>query len=194
MSNFNLYFGLGFDHILDINGYDHILFIIALACIYQLKDWKLIIALVTSFTIGHSITLALATFQLIQPNSQLIEFLIPLTILFTCISNLFFKANRTFSSNKSLNTFLAGTFGLIHGLGFSNYLRSLLGSEESILVPLFSFNLGLEVGQIIIVVLFLLLSYLIVTQLKLSRRYWIIGISALVALVSLKLINDSVYW
>ncbi|MEL7006676.1 MAG: HupE/UreJ family protein, partial [Bacteroidota bacterium] len=146
MSEFSLYYSLGLDHILDVNGYDHILFVIALSSLYQLKQWRPVLVMVTSFTLGHSVTLALATLKLITIDSALVEFLIPVTILITSISNLIAKGGK---DKAGINAIYAGVFGLIHGMGFSNYLRGLLGEEESILLPLFAFNIGLEVGQII---------------------------------------------
>src|SRR5688500_13402623 len=128
MSEFKLYFILGKDHILDYaNGYDHILFVVALCTLYQLRDWKQVLILVTAFTLGHSITLALATLEIITVKAELIEFLIPLTIFITAASNIF-KREDSFSGRAMyINYFYAAFFGLIHGLGFSNYLRSILG-------------------------------------------------------------------
>ena len=155
MGDFALYFGLGKDHILDyVNGYDHILFVVALSAIYLLRDWKRILILVTAFTIGHSITLALATLQIISVKTQLVEFLIPLTIFVTAFSNLFRKEENISAKGIQTNYFFALFFGLIHGMGFSNYLRAILGKSQNIASPLLAFNLGLEFGQVIVVSLF----------------------------------------
>ncbi len=193
MSQFSLYFGLGLDHILDIQGYDHILFVIALASLYSIREWRKVLILVTSFTIGHSVTLALATLGVVLINSDLVEFLIPVTIVITAVSNLFHKSDDA-DPFKWLNAIYAGVFGLIHGLGFSNYLRSLLGTEESIVTPLFAFNVGLEVGQIIIVLIFLAVTFIFVGTLKVPRNYWKIIISLVVAVVGLKLTYGAIYW
>ena len=195
MSEFNLYYNLGLDHILDIAGYDHIMFVIALSALYQIEDWKKVLILVTAFTIGHSITLALATFDLINVDSNLIEFLIPVTIAVTALSNLFVKESGSAGNLKlSINYVFAGIFGLIHGLGFSNYLQSLLGKSTSILTQLFAFNIGLEVGQIIIVVIFLAAGFLFVSIFGVSRRDWRIIVSSIVIGVSATLMMDAVYW
>lgn len=191
MSEFSLYYGLGLEHILDINGYDHILFVIALSCLYQVKDWKAVLTMVTAFTLGHSVTLALATLNVITVNSGLIEFLIPVTILFTSISNLFLKEPK---GKVGINSVYAGVFGLIHGMGFSNYLRSLLGMEESILMPLFAFNIGLEVGQIIIVVAFMIVSSIAINILRLPYRDWKMIISSAVGGIAITLMLDAVFW
>jgi len=172
MSLFELYFKLGLQHIADLKGYDHILFILTLCAVYSLKEWKKVLVLVTAFTIGHSLTLALATLDLIRVDGDLIEFLIPLTIFVTAIANLFVRKQKGNSGLYYLRYAAALFFGLIHGLGFSNYLRSLLGSERGLVLPLFSFNVGIEVGQIIIVSLIMLLTKVVVDLLGLPKREW----------------------
>ncbi len=191
MSEFQLYLGLGKDHILDyVNGYDHILFVLALCAVYLVRDWKKILVLVTAFTIGHSITLALATLQIISVKTELIEFLIPLTIFTTAVSNLFKKEESIGAKNIQVNYFFALFFGLIHGMGFSNYLRAILGKSHSILSPLLAFNLGLEFGQIIVVTLFLIISYILVGWLKVTRRDWKMVLSSAIAGIALILMKE----
>jgi HupE / UreJ protein len=195
MSGFSLYFGLGRDHILDYaNGYDHILFVVALCSIYLLRDWKKILILVTAFTVGHSITLALATLQVISIDGALIEFLIPLTILITAVSNLFGKEPGNNAGPMHINYLFALFFGLVHGLGFSNYLRALLGHEGNIISPLLAFNLGLELGQIIVVTLFLVASFILIDLLKVSRRDLKLVLSSAIAGIALVLLKDRVFW
>lgn len=194
MSEFGLYFELGMDHILDVNGYDHILFIIALCAIYVLHDWKRVLILVTAFTIGHSITLALATLRIVNFDSEVIEFLIPVTILITALLNIF-KKERTIQASKiQTNYLLALFFGLIHGLGFSNFLRSILGQEKSIVSPLLAFNIGLEVGQIIIVAVFLIISFILVDIFGVKRRDWRLIISSAVGGIALMLMFETKFW
>jgi hypothetical protein len=194
MSEFQLYFELGKDHILDYkNGHDHILFIVALCTVYLLRDWKKVLILVTAFTIGHSITLALATLRVISFNQELIEFLIPLTIFISAASNIFRKteiSDRTTYINYGYALF----FGLIHGLGFSNYLRSILGQDRSIVSQLFAFNLGLEFGQIIIVGIFLITAFLLVDLFTVNRRDWKLVISSAIAGIALILMRSKIYW
>ncbi len=193
MSTFELYFGLGRDHILDYaNGYDHILFVFALCAVYLARDWKQILILVTAFTVGHSITLALATLDIISVNAAWVEFLIPLTIFTTAVSNLFRKDEPLKPSKIQTNYFLALFFGLIHGMGFSNYLKSLLGRHENITMPLFAFNVGLEVGQIIIVGVFLGVSFIAVNLAGANRRDWKMIISSAVAGIALMLMKDRI--
>jgi len=193
MTAFELYFDLGRDHILDYaNGYDHILFVLALCAVYLVQDWKRILILVTAFTVGHSITLALATLDIIGVPSEWVEFFIPLTIFATAVSNLFRPEDPLLKRGVHTNYLLALFFGLIHGMGFSNYLKSLLGRQENIGMPLFAFNLGLEVGQIIIVGLFLAVSFIAVNLAGANRRDWKMIISSAVAGIALMLMKDRI--
>ncbi len=195
MSEFALYFGLGKDHILDyVNGYDHILFVLALCAVYLISDWRKILILVTAFTIGHSITLALATLNIINVQTDAIEFLIPLTIFITAVANLFKKETAQSKTRIQINYVFALFFGLIHGLGFSNYLRALLGKQESIVSPLFAFNLGLEMGQIIVVVIFLGISFILVELAKVQRRDLRFVLSSAIAGIALVLMKDRIFW
>ncbi|WPP53439.1 HupE/UreJ family protein [Catalinimonas niigatensis] len=194
MSTFSLYFNLGLTHILDINGYDHILFVVALCAVYVLGDWKKVLIIVTAFTIGHSITLALSTLDILTINPALIEFLIPVTIFITALSNIFRKQRLLDKQGVQLNYAFALFFGLIHGMGFSNYLRSLLGRDESIVMQLLAFNIGLEIGQIIIVAIFLVLSFIVVNIVQVARRDWRIVISSAIAGIALSLMLDTQFW
>lgn len=194
MSEFQLYFGLGKDHILDANGYDHILFVIALCILYSIREWRQVLILVTAFTLGHSITLALATLEIINVDAGLIEFLIPVTILVTAVSNILRKGDGTAGRNLQVNYAYAAFFGLIHGMGFSNYLKSILGRDESIFTQLLAFNLGLELGQIVIVAFFLVLGFVLVDLFGVNRRDWKLVISSAVAGIAIILIKDKIFW
>lgn len=184
MDQFIVYFETGFQHIADLKGIDHILFVMALCIRYQFSDWKKLLILITSFTIGHSITLALSVFNVVNYSVAWIEFLIPVTIVITAISNLF-VTKFTFKSKFPLIYFFALFFGLIHGLGFSNYLKSMLGKDENIIGQLLAFNLGLEAGQIIIVLAILLISFIFVQLLKWNRREFLLFITGGVFAVAL---------
>jgi hypothetical protein len=194
MSEFELYFGLGKDHILDANGYDHILFVVALCILYAVTEWKRVLILVTAFTLGHSITLALATLEVIRVRADLIEFLIPVTILITAVSNIFKKSEFQSSRSVQLNYVYATFFGLIHGLGFSFYLKSILGRDESIVAQLLAFNLGLELGQIIIVAFMLVIGFIVVDVFGVNRKDWKLVISSAVAGIALILVKEKVFW
>ncbi|MGW8316378.1 MAG: HupE/UreJ family protein [Bacteroidales bacterium] len=190
MSLFELYFTLGLHHIADLKGYDHILFILTLCVVYSLKEWKRVLVLITAFTIGHSLTLALATLDLIHVDGALIEFLIPLTIFLTALANVISRKKQVSPMLHYLKYGAALFFGLIHGLGFSNYLRSLLGSEKGLALPLFSFNVGIEAGQISIVVIIMLLTKVVVDLLKFPRREWNVLLSGAGLGVSLVLMIE----
>ena len=192
MTSFELYFKLGLQHILDLQGFDHILFILALCAVYVARDWVKILLLVTAFTLGHSLTLALATFEVVQIRSEVIEFLIPVTIAFTALVTLI-KPKPNSGKGIQLNYLLALFFGLIHGLGFSNYLRSLLGKEASIWQPLLAFNVGLEVGQIVIVGAFLLITSLVHLA-GMNRKEWTLMVSAFILGVACMLMLQTKFW
>jgi len=194
MSEFHLYLKLGIEHIADIHSYDHILFIISLCVVYPIKQWKKILILITAFTIGHSLTLALATLKLITVNTKLIEFLIPATIFITASGNLSQKSDNFNSNLHKFKYFGALFFGLIHGMGFSNYLTSLLGTAGNLVKPLFAFNIGIEAGQIIIVLVITALSLLVVDFLKTKRREWMLIWSGAALGISAVLMIDRFPW
>jgi hypothetical protein len=172
MDEIGMYLHLGFRHIMDWEAWDHVLFVLVLTIRYQWADWKKLLVLITAFTIGHSVTLALSTLNWINFPTALIEFLIPVTIVFTATSNFWVK-NFDFKSKYPLIYFLALFFGLIHGLGFSTFLKSMLGKEAFILAPLFTFNLGLELGQLLIVSIILIISFIFVSVLKVKRLSYV---------------------
>ncbi len=182
------YFKEGWKHIISTAALDHQLFIIALAAIYTLKNWKAVLILVTAFTIGHSVTLALSAFGIINIDSELVEFLIPGTIAVTAVANFFYKDDQP--KNVQLNYFFALFFGLIHGLGFANFIRFTLAEGQNIGWPLLQFNLGLEAGQLVFVTVILLIATVVIDILHLKRRWWIFGVSAAVFLLALKLLTE----
>lgn len=184
---FSEYLKLGFEHILDPDGLDHVLFILVLAVPYFIKDWKHVVWLATAFTLGHSLTLALASLNLIKVNSQLIEILIALSILVTGILNIKDMKKKSFNIKYPL----ALIFGLIHGMGFSNFFKSILGKDD-IVMPLLAFNIGVELAQIIIIAITLLLTFLLVAKLKIKHAHWITFVSLAVIALSLKMIFERI--
>jgi hypothetical protein len=186
-STFLVYLRLGFEHIADVNGYDHLLFLAALCAVYTVSAWKQVLWLVTAFTAGHTLTLALATLGLIPVNTAWVEFLIPVTILATAVLNI---VGRSVPSDRTrpVKYGLTLGFGLVHGLGFSSFLRTLLGSEESIVFPLLAFNLGLELGQMAILAVLLFLAALVTRWLDL--REWNLVLSGAAAGVALTMILE----
>ena len=190
MGDFKLYFGIGIEHILNPEALDHILFVAALCLRYLMKDWKKVIVLVTAFTIGHSVTLALSALGLVHFATRWIEFLIPLTIVATALNNLVQRKDRVeHPSRLPLIYFFALFFGLIHGLAFAGTLVSLVGKDDLIL-PLLAFNLGIEAAQLVVVAAILLISFIFVQAIKIRRIWWVRGASALVLLASLKMAFD----
>ncbi len=181
MNNFTSYLILGLQHILNVQAIDHLLFLLSITCIYRFYDIKRLFFMITAFTLGHSITLALATLHWINFSATWIEFLIPCTILLSATGNLFKNDLQGKQKNMPWLIFaLISGFGLIHGLGFSNYLQSLLGSENSLLEPLFAFNIGLELGQIAVVTAFLLVSTFLIEVLRIKIRHYALAISGLI--------------
>ncbi|KIC93377.1 HupE/UreJ family protein [Flavihumibacter solisilvae] len=185
MQDFNLYFGLGVEHILTWDALDHILFVTALCLRYKFSDWKKVAVLVTAFTIGHSITLILSVLGYVSVPVAWIEFLIPLTIAGTALNNLFFKPKQI-NNKLPLIYFFALFFGMIHGLAYANLLLDLEGSDR-ITSHLLAFNLGIEVAQLLVVTVVLLLSFIFVEKLKTVQRLWIGVLSGLILLFSLKM-------
>jgi hypothetical protein len=187
MNEFLVFLELGFDHICDFGGFDHMLFLLTLLALYKYEQWKKVLVLVTAFTLGHSITLALSALSLIEPNERVIEFLIPVTIILTAIYNLK-KGGVTKSDGKVLfNYLLAFGFGLIHGMGFSYYFGALMMGSESIVLPLFSFNLGIELGQLVIVAVIWPGQFLFFKFVNASHLKWNIALSSFGGLLALGL-------
>ena len=187
MSEFEVYFIFGFQHILDWLGYDHMIFLLALLAPISLKEWKKILFLITAFTVGHSISLALSVLNIVSVNSYVIELLIPISILLTAISNI--TINKYLGKLHYIITIL---FGLIHGMGFSGELKSILGKEQSIITPLLSFNIGLEAGQILFTGGVLLLVSILYKYLSVNRRTINLAFSGIALAISLFLIVDRI--
>ncbi len=194
MQPFALYVQLGFKHITDLAGIDHILFLIALCAIYRIEQWKRILILVTAFTVGHSITLALSSLGTLTIPSDIIEFLIPTTILVTALHNVFSRPSAETSAGMNKNYAMALFFGFIHGMGFSNYFRALLMSSDSIAVPLLGFNLGIELGQLIVVALIVGTAYVFLNRLSVKHRDWNVFVSGAAAGVALKMMFETRFW
>lgn len=192
MNDFTLYVNMGLKHVLDITAYDHILFLIALAVVFTTKEWKKVLWLVTLFTFGHSVTLALAAYNILTIDVALIEFLIPLTIFITAVFNII--NTQTKEKNNQINLLFALFFGLIHGLGFSNYFRMMIGQEEDKFLPLVEFALGIEIAQVIIVFFILMIGYLLQTFAKLKKEYWIMATSAITIIIASKMMWERIFW
>lgn len=187
MNDFILFFLEGIRHITDWRGYDHILFVAALCLPWLIKDWKKVLWLITAFTIGHSVTLALSIYSKILVHSNWIEWLIPLTVAVTAIENVVVKNEER---NMRLRYTSALIFGLIHGMGFSNYLRSMMGKNENIITQLFAFNIGLEVGQVAIVLMVMFVGLIFVQVLNAPRKEWVLFVSGGIFVAAMQMIIE----
>ena len=184
MEDFTLYFQLGWNHIISFDALDHLLFIVSLTCIYNLIDWKKVLILITAFTLGHSLTLVLCLLNIIKFNNNWIEFLIPLTIIITSVHNILPHETGK-SRNIQWNYFMAFFFGLIHGMGFANTIRFMVAKTQTITVPLLSFNIGIEVGQAIVVMSILYVTYIFTASAGLKQRWWTISMSLICGIIAL---------
>jgi len=193
MENLQLFLKLAFDHVLDWKAYDHILFFIVLTVVYSFKDWKKILWLITLFTIGHTTTLALATYDLVVIDVKIIEFLIPLTIFITAFINLITVKKKNFHQS-TINLFFAFFFGLIHGLGLSGFLKMVLIDSENKLLPILEFALGVELAQIGVVLLILVTGFIAIKGLKISKRDWVLIISSIVIGIVIPMLIERKIW
>ena len=193
MHPFEFYLKLGFEHIANLNGYDHILFLVALCAVYQIKQWRKILILVTAFTIGHSITLFLVSLNIFSIPSSIIKLLIPITIIITCFQNVTEKENTENSSRMGKNYFMALFFGLIHGMDFSNYFKALIMSPTDIIIPLLGFNVGIELGQLLIVLFIVFVSYIFLNIIRIKHLKWNLFISGAAFGVSLISILEIIF-
>ncbi len=193
MDDFMLYLEMGLYHVMDLKAYDHVLFLIVLAVVFSFTQWKKLLWLVTLFTIGHSVSLSLSAYEIVKIKIELIEFLIPVTIFITGATNIF-NTKKISKIKDNVNLIFALFFGLIHGLGFSNYFRGMIGKEEDKFLPLVEFALGIELAQIIIVIGILILGVLLESVAKVSKRDWIMVTSSIVVGFSIQMMLDRVFW
>lgn len=195
MSEFWIYLQIGLKHVLDINAYDHVLFLMALAVPYAFKDWKRVLILVSIFTLGHTVALLLSVYNVIMIKASFVEFLIPITILATALYNIFTSGKSSKGDSLSIVGFITLFFGIIHGLGFSNYFKSILpGSNFDKLLPSLEFALGIELAQIITVLVVLIVSYIVQNIFRFSKRDWVLVMSAFIIGVVLPMIIHSEIW
>jgi len=194
VSEFWIFLQLGFKHIFSFQAYDHLLFVLVLTAPFQIKEWKLILVLLTAFTVGHSLTLALSVLNIISFNSAWIEFFIPITIFISALWVLFFlTSKRELKTGLWVQYAMTLLFGTIHGMGFSNNLKPLLGGGScSLLSSLFSFNLGVEFGQIGIVLCIASLLIFTTSILKLQHKWWSFGVTSICLLLSIQLIFQTI--
>lgn len=189
---FNLQYGI--NHVLDINAYDHVLFLIVLTVPYMFKDWKRVLLLVSVFTLGHTLSLVLATYGVVSVSANLVEFLIPVTILVAALFNVFTSGKGAQKEKIGILFITTLFFGLIHGLGFAREFKMLVGQDDNKLLPLLEFALGIEIAQVIIVFMVLFLGFLCQTIFRFSKRDWIMVISAVVVGLVIPMLINSQIW
>lgn len=195
MSEFWFFFEKGFRHILNLYAYDHILFLLALTIPYLFKDWKKLLILASLFTVGHSLALLLSVFGMVIIKVNLVGILIPITILIVAFFNLFTSGKSSKQESIGVIGFITLFFGIIHGLSFAGHFKTLVrGTSKSKLLPLMEFSLGIEVSQIIVVFIVLILSYIVQTVFRFSKRDWTLVMSAFVIGVILPMIIESEIW
>lgn len=191
MSQFWLYFQLGLDHVLDWNAYDHILFLVVLVASYSFFSWKRVFWLVTIFTLGHTLSLILSTYEIVAVDSSWVEFLIAVTIFVTAVFNMINAKKKESKNNISVLYLTTAFFGIIHGLGFSTYFKMIAAGTESKILPLLEFALGIEAAQIIVVIAVLVISFLLQNVLQVKRRDWILVVSAIVIGIVLPILKEN---
>ncbi|MEC4047919.1 HupE/UreJ family protein [Flavobacterium sp. SUN046] len=195
MPDFWIFYKVGLNHVLDLHGYDHLLFLTVLTAPYILKDWKRLLVLVSIFTLGHTISLFLSAFNIIKLQSDIVELLIPITIFITAFYNLITAGKTSKKESVSFIGVVTLLFGIIHGLGFSNYFNSLLpGKPSEKLAPLLEFALGIESAQIIVVLAVFVLSFIVQTLFKFNRRDFILILSSFVIGVVVPLLINNPIW
>jgi hypothetical protein len=189
MSDFWLYFKLGLEHVLDRQAYDHILFLIVLCAAYSFSSWKRLLLLVTLFTLGHTISLLLANYNVVSVSSRWIEFLIPITILLAAIFNLFTAGKEKKLEKLGLFYIVTVFFGLIHGFGFATYYKIINDTND--MLPLLEFALGVEAAQIIVVLLVLLFAFIFQMLFRFNKRDWVLVVSSIVIGMVIPMLIDN---
>lgn len=189
MSDFWLYFKLGLEHVLDWRAYDHILFLIVLCAAYNFVSWKRLLLLVTLFTLGHTIALLMANYEVVTVSSNLIEFLIPITIMVAAVFNLFTAGKVKRAEKLGIFYIITTFFGLIHGFGFATYYRMINLDRE--ILPLLEFALGVETAQIIVVLVVLILAFVFQSIFRFNKRDWVLVVSSIVIGMTIPMLIDT---
>lgn len=191
MQEFLFYIKLGLDHVLDFGAYDHILFLSALAVPFTFRNWKKVLILATVFTVAHCTSLALSVYEVVTMDVGLIEFLIPVTILLTALFNFAYVYKESLDVGLFLHILATAFFGLIHGFGFSNYFKMLMAEEEDKITPLLGFATGIELSQVIIILIVLAIAFVIVDLLKVKRSIFIAVASILIIVITIPLLIET---
>lgn len=194
MQDFWFYVVLGFNHVMDLAAYDHMLFLAALSIPFTFRQWKDVLLLATLFAGAHCFSLALSAYQLVSVDTSLIEFLIPVTILLTAAFNIVYTLNKVKDSGIITHGVLTTFFGLIHGFGFSNYFNILVAQGEQKLGPLLGFATGIEISQALIIFSMLALIFLTLSFLKFKKSVFILISSTIIALATIPMMIKTFPW
>lgn len=193
MSTFILYFRLGYRHVLDIYGVDHMLFIVAIMSVFLLRDWRKALILFLFYVLGSSLSLSLSVNEIIRIDINIVDYLIPVTLLIAAVMNIF-KKHESYTPRSVFRFIIIFIFGFIHGLGFADYLKDILGTDLNLALPIIGFNLGVELGLLLVALVFLMISWIFVNNLGVGRRDWNLVISSGIAGIALTLMFESRYW
>ena len=191
MNEVIVYLKLGLYHVLEWQAYDHILFLVVLTVVYTLSDWKKVIWMITLFTLGHTMTLALAAYKVLEVKVDIVEFLIPVTIIITALANMITSKKL---HKSGINLIFAFFFGTIHGLGFSSYFKMIVDDVDAKLFPLFNFAIGIEIAQIIIVSVILIIGFIVQKIFKVSKRDWVLITSSIVIGIIIPMLIERKFW
>jgi hypothetical protein len=193
MSTFILYLKLGYRHILDLYGVEHMLFIIALVAIYLLRDWRKVLFLFLFYVIGHTLSLNLSVFRILRPDPEIISYLVPVTIFIAAASNLF-RGEKSTVTRRPTKFILATIFGIIQGFELSNYFTYIINVDRKIAMPLIAFNIGIELAYLLIIFIYLFITWIFVSNLGVSKRVWYLVISSAIAGIALTFMYETRYW
>lgn len=194
MSQFWLYFNLGLQHILDWQAYEHVLFLAVLVAAYTGREWKKALRLVGIFTLGHLLSLVLSTFEVVLVKNELVEFLIPLSILLCAGFNIFTAGAKANSGKINLLYVASLFFGVIHGLSFSTYFKSIIGNSSEKVLPLIEFELGIVAAQFITLIIVMLLSFILQGIFRFSKRDWILVFSSIIVGLAIPMLIEHIFW
>jgi hypothetical protein len=193
MSTFILYLKLGYRHILDLYGIEHMLFIIALVAIYLLRDWKKVLWLFLFYLAGHSLSLSLSVFRVLNPDPNIIEYLISVTLFIAAASNIF-RREKSSVIQRPTKFIFATLFGIIQGFGLANYFTNIIHLNRKVTLPLIAFNVGIELGYLLVIFLYLVISWIFVNNLGVSKKVWYLVISSAIAGIALTFMYETRYW
>jgi hypothetical protein len=193
MSTFILYLKLGYRHILDLYGVEHMLFIVALVAIYLLRDWRRVLFLFMFYVIGHTVSMYLSVLRIFTPDPEIISYLVPVTIFIAAASNLF-RGEKSTITRRPTKFLLATAFGVIQGFELAKYFTYIIDSGRKTMLPLIAFNIGIELAYMLVIFIYLFITWIFVNNLGVSKRVWYLVISSAIAGIALTFMYEARYW